>query len=92
MNIKQDHTNGRFFIEEDNKQLGELVYREKDSLMTIDHTEVSDKLKGKGAGKQLVTAAVDYARKNNLKIYPTCSFAKSVFERVVDFQDVLQRK
>jgi predicted GNAT family acetyltransferase len=60
--------------------------------VTIDHTEVSDELKGKGAGKQLIAAVVEYVRKNNLKVLPLCTFAKSVFERVPEFQDVLQRK
>ena len=46
-------------------------------------------LKGKNAGKQLVTAAVEYARKNKIKILPLCPFARSVFERVKEFGDVL---
>jgi predicted GNAT family acetyltransferase len=58
-------------------------------MIIIDHTDVSDALRGKGAGKQLVSAAVDYARKNNIKILPLCPFAKSVFEKVKEFQDVL---
>ena len=55
----------------------------------IDHTEVSQALKGKNAGKQLVTAAVEYARKNKIKILPLCLFARSVFDRVKEFGDVL---
>lgn len=56
----------------------------------IDHTEVSEALKGQGAGKRLVTAAVEFAREKNIKIIPLCPFAKSVFEKVKDFQDVLK--
>jgi predicted GNAT family acetyltransferase len=37
----------------------------------------------------LVSAAVDYVRKNNIKIIPLCPFAKSVFDKVKEFQDVL---
>jgi len=58
-------------------------------LIIIDHTEVSDALRGKGAGKQLVTAAVEHARKNQLKILPICPFAKSVFNKTPQFDDVL---
>lgn len=56
----------------------------------IDHTEVSEALKGKGAGKQLVTAAVEYARQNGIKIIPLCPFARSVFEKVREYHDVLK--
>ena len=64
--------------------------RAGDSILIIDHTEVSDVLRGKNVGKQLVAAAVDYARKNNIKILPLCPFAKSVFERVKEYSDVLK--
>jgi len=88
---KHDSSGGSFFIEGTGKKLGELTYSNvSDALITIDHTEVSEELKGKGAGKQLVSAAVDFARKNKLTVKLQCSFAKSVFERVREFQDVLK--
>lgn len=59
------------------------------NLMIIDHTEVSDALRGTGAGKLMVAAAVDHARKNSLKIMPLCPFAKSVFEKTTQYHDVL---
>jgi len=57
----------------------------------IDHTEVSDALRGTGAGKKLVTEAVEYAHMYNLKILPLCPFAKSVFEKTTEFEDVLSK-
>ena len=81
---------GTFFIEEDAEHLAQLVYVMKEpKIMRIDHTEVSEKLKGKGAGKQLVTKAVEFARAEKIKIYPLCSFAKSVLERTPEYADVL---
>lgn len=79
-------------MEEGGIRLAEMSYsRAGDKLLIIDHTEVSDVLKGKGAGKQLVAAAVDHARRHDLKILPLCPFAKSVFDRVTEWQDVLDR-
>jgi len=92
MDIKQEFTGnkGAFFIEENGKRLAEMTFSKAgDTKIIIDHTEVSDALRGKGAGKQLVSAAVAYARKNNIKIIPLCPFAKSVFDKVTEFQDVL---
>jgi uncharacterized protein len=81
---------GAFIVKENNERLAEMTYSKAgDKLIIIDHTEVSDALRGKGAGKQLVSAAVEYARKNKIKILPLCPFAKSVFERVSEFNDVL---
>ncbi len=92
MEIKFDQTGnkGAFFIEENGKRLADMTFSKAgDTRIIIEHTEVNDVLRGKGVGKQLVSAAVDYARKNNLKILPLCSFAKSVFDKAEEFQDVL---
>jgi uncharacterized protein len=34
-------------------------------------------------------AAVDYARKNQIKVIPLCRFAKSVFDKTPEIKDVL---
>jgi len=90
--FEQSGSKGSFYIEEQGKRLAEMTFSKAgDQRMIIDHTEVSDALRGKGAGKQLVSAAVDYARANGIKILPLCPFAKSVFDKVTAFSDVLDR-
>jgi uncharacterized protein len=92
MNIERiEHgSKGAFIIKVNNERLAEMTYSKAgDKLIIIDHTEVSDALRGKGAGKQLVSAAVEYARKNQIKILPLCPFAKSVFDKSPEFNDVL---
>ena len=61
-----------------------------DQLFIIDHTEVSDTLRGQGVGKAMVMQAVEMAREQNTKILPLCPFAKSVFDRVAEIRDVLK--
>lgn len=92
MDIKQiEHgSKGAFVIEGDNERLAEMTYSKAgDKLIIIDHTDVSDKLRGQGAGKQLVMKAVEYARANNIKILPLCPFARSVFDKTPEIADVL---
>lgn len=92
MEIKREETGskGAFFVEEGGKRLAYMTYSKAGpGRIIIDHTEVGEALKGKNAGKQLVAAAVDYARKSNLKILPLCPFAHSVFKRVKEYADVL---
>lgn len=92
MNIEQiEHgSKGAFIIKENNQRLAEMTYSKAgDHLIIIDHTEVSDALRGKGAGKQLVNAAVNYAREKNIKILPLCPFAKAIFDKTPEFHEVL---
>jgi predicted GNAT family acetyltransferase len=90
---RQEHGNrGAFFIEENGEWIAEMTYsREGTRKIVIDHTEVDDAMKGKGIGKYLVEAAVQYARKNNLLIKPTCPFVKSVLEKSEEYEDVLTK-
>ena len=89
---KQDGHKGSFYVEENGKVLAEMTYSMAGTeLMIIDHTEVSEALKGKNVGYQLVQAAVDYARTANIKIMPLCPFANAVFKKKgAEFADVLK--
>jgi len=94
MLIQQKHEDnkGSFFVEGTEGPLAEMTYSMAgQSLMIIDHTEVSDELRGKNTGYQLVHAAVEYARENKIKILPLCPFARSVFDKKgQEFRDVLR--
>ncbi|MEM7108172.1 MAG: GNAT family N-acetyltransferase [Bacteroidota bacterium] len=87
--LKVDHK-GSFKALEKGQYIGEMTYvfaGEKQFI--IDHTEVKEDFKGQGVGLKMVLSAVEYARKNHLKILPLCPFAKSVFDKRVEIQDVL---
>ena len=87
---KESETKGSFYIEEDGNRVAEMTYSKAgQGRIIIDHTEVGDSLRGKGAGVQLVQAAVEHARKEGLKILPLCPFARSVFSKKREFADVL---
>jgi uncharacterized protein len=93
MKIQQDDNGkkGRFYVEENGEVLAEMTYTwAGEGMFIIDHTEVSEKLKGLSVGKKLVIEAVEFARKLNLKILPLCPFAKSVFDKTPEFADVLR--
>ena len=92
MEIQQTNDTRRGYFEaiEDGKEAGKMTYTwAGDSKFIIDHTEVSPDFNGKGVGKKLVMAAVEYARNSNLKIIPLCPFAKSVFDKTEEIRDVL---
>jgi len=87
---RDDGTKGAFYIEESGRQVAELTYVLAGSgRLIIDHTTVDDALRGMGAGRELVSAAVALAREKGVRILPLCPFAKSVFQRAPEFRDVL---
>jgi uncharacterized protein len=87
---KKINTKGMFFVEIDGNILAEMTYTmPSPEKMIIDHTEVSEELKGKNAGYQLVHTAVEYARTHHIKIIPLCPFANSVFKKKAEYANVL---
>ena len=81
---------GAFFIEHDGKRLAEMTFSVAgDTRIIIDHTEVSDELRGTGSGARLLDAAVEWARAQEKKIIPLCPFAKSVFDKTPEYKDML---
>jgi hypothetical protein len=90
-NISQKESNGRgkFFIDEDGRTLAKMTYvwDGPDSII-IEHTEVGPELKGMGVGKQMVAEAVKFVRERGIKIIAHCPFARSVFEKTPEYNDV----
>lgn len=93
MNIQHTSadTKGAFFIEDSGEVKARLTYSKAGpTQIIIDHTEVSDDLRGKSVGKKLVEHVVEYARENELKVIPLCPFANSIIKRDQSLQDVLR--
>lgn len=85
-----DSKKGEFYILEGTKKIANLVYiYAGETKIIIEHTEVDPSQEGKGLGRQLVNAAVDFARKNSIKIMPLCPYAKRVMEGSDVYKDVL---
>lgn len=81
---------GEFYILEHGKKIAVLEYVFAGlNKFIIDHTEVAINQEGKGLGKILVKAAVDFAKEGNYKILPLCPYAKSVFDKTPEYSEVL---
>ncbi len=87
---KEGQSKGSFYIEGGGEVVAEITYSKAgDTKIIIDHTEVSEELRGEDIGQTLVEHAVGYAREHNITVIPLCPFAKSVIERDESLQDVL---
>ncbi|WP_026695660.1 GNAT family N-acetyltransferase [Peribacillus kribbensis] len=80
-----------FFIGNDENNPTAEVHFEKGegNELVVDHTFVSEDLRGQGVGEKLFQHVVEYARENQHKIIPLCSFARKQFESHSEYQDLL---
>lgn len=89
---KQTEARGIFYAEDEGEMQAEMTYRmTAPDKMVIEHTEVSEELRGQNIGYELVHAAVEYARQHQIKITVWCPFAKKVFDKKPDWSDVLDK-
>ncbi len=90
VNLELNEKNGNFNITTEGRKIALMtfVFAGPDKII-IDHTEVSPAFNGKGLGKKLIAKAVEVAREKNWKIIPLCPFAKKVFDKTPEYQDVL---
>ena len=71
-----------FVLHVDGDRLGSLEFaRPEAGVLRIDYVEVAPELRGTGLGRQLVEAAVDWARAENMKVVPICGYARAVIAR-----------
>ncbi|MGK4117821.1 GNAT family N-acetyltransferase [Lysinibacillus capsici] len=79
-----------FLNEQAGEKLAEITWQQNGSVMVMDHTYVSDKLRGQGVAKQLLDQAASYARENGYKMKAICSYVVAAFEKSDAYNDVKQ--
>ena len=74
----------------DETLVGEMTYQHSTpEQMIIDHTRVYEGFEGRGIARQMVLAAVDFARLNSRFIIPVCSYARALLTRTDEYKDIL---
>ncbi|HUM98112.1 MAG TPA: GNAT family N-acetyltransferase [Chitinophagaceae bacterium] len=87
---KPNENGGTFVLEKEGRKLAMLQYSlHNPQLMVIEHTEVSDELRGQHIGQKLVAAAVAYAIEKQIKIRPVCPFANAIMNKNQEFQALI---
>lgn len=82
---------GYISLSNEEEEIGRLTYTlfPDEEKMVISFVMVHPKYEGKGMGKLLVQEGISFARNNHWKVYPHCSYARSVMMRLPDVEDIL---
>ena len=87
--VVHDSAASRFILRRDGQAVGELTYQRTGGRAALLHTEVRPDLRGRGLARELVLAAVRWARAEQLTLTPLCWYTRVVLERSDEFSDVL---
>ena len=79
----------RFEVTVDGEPAGFLVYRSRQGLPALIHTEVEDRFEGHGLGGRLARFALDQAREEGLAVLPFCPFVNDWMKRHPEYVDLV---
>jgi predicted GNAT family acetyltransferase len=85
------HEANRIYVnDESGEMIAEVTFPDRDGgTVEIDHTFVSDKLRGGGVASRLMEHAYDEIKRRGGRAVPTCSYAVKWFDRHEDKRDIL---
>jgi len=81
---------GRFEIERDG-EVAYLEYTVSPGVLELIHTEVPEKLRGKGLAASLAENGLQYARENKLKVDVICPLVQEFVAKHPEYSDLLMR-
>ena len=85
--------NGGFNYYLDGQKEGSMIVKIKDDTLIAVHTEVDEKLEGKGVGGRLLEAMVNYAREKHYRVVPKCTYVHTMFKRNPEkYEDLTSQK
>jgi uncharacterized protein len=76
----------RYELSIDGKVVGFTAYRARPGLIAFVHTEVDERLQGRGLADRLIRFALEDARTRGLAVLPFCPFVKAFIERYREFE------
>lgn len=82
------HDEFAYRFEENGMVKAEITWTQLADVMVIEHTFVDESLRNQGLAKKLLDQAADYARTQDYKMEPVCSYAVVAFDRYKDYDDV----
>ncbi|WP_429970737.1 GNAT family N-acetyltransferase [Fructilactobacillus sp. Tb1] len=88
--MKFEFRPGKFYIEENNETVAEIIYTVGYNLISINHTFVSPNYRNQGLAGKLMLQVINYAQEKQFLINPVCSFAKNFFKKNPQYDYLLQ--
>jgi len=86
--VDRTRDGGEFYVTVEGKR-ATLTFSLRGKELVANSTYTPPELRGRGIAAKLVEAAIDYSRKNGLKIYPVCSYVVEYFKKRPELGNLL---
>jgi predicted GNAT family acetyltransferase len=86
--VIHEKENGRFVIYAEGNEVY-VEYTMRNNKIDLNHTYTNPALRGKGLAAQVVRTALEFARENNQKVIPTCSYVQSFISKNDGYKELV---
>ena len=86
--VIHEKENDRFVIYKDSKETF-VSYVLVEGKLNLNHTHTDLELRGQGLAAQVVRAALEYVKENNLQVIPGCSYVQSFLEKHDEYKELV---
>lgn len=87
--LTEEDGHGQFLARSDKGRAAVVAFsRLKPDLILLEHVQTFPGHQGQGNGERMVRHVAQWARDNDQKVMPLCPFARTVFDRHPELQDV----
>ena len=86
--VIHEEENERFVIYKDGNE-AYIKYTSGDGELNLYHTHTDPELRGQGLAAQVVRAALEYIKENELKVVPTCSYVQSFLKKNEEYKELV---
>jgi predicted GNAT family acetyltransferase len=91
MEVINNVAGGRFEIDE-GSQLASLRYSERNRKLYLIHTEVPEALQGRSYASTLARTALEYAKREHLRVVPVCPFVRAYLRRHPEYASLVEHE
>lgn len=67
-----------------------IEYKAMPSIISLTHTEVDDRLEGKGVASEMTDLVLQQIERRGLKVIPVCSFIKNYISKHPEWSSIVE--
>jgi predicted GNAT family acetyltransferase len=90
LEIQHNKARRRFFTFIEGREAYLTYTNDGDDILIFDHTYVPFNLRGKKIAAGIVGHALEYAKENNFKVIPACSYVRVFIEKNNQFRELVK--
>ena len=88
MQVKHDKEKQKFYVVAEGKE-SHLEYNKTENVLNFYHTYVPDELRGRGIAAEIVKTGLSFAKENDLKIIPSCSYVAAYIQGHKEYSELI---